>query len=82
MLASARIKIGEGGRLVIPAAFRRELGIEFGHEVILTLDDGGLRVVPLDAALSQARALVRKYNPKHQSLAKTLIDVRKKESRG
>jgi len=38
-MSSARAKIGPGGRLVIPAAQRRELGLEVGDQVVV-------RVVP------------------------------------
>jgi len=38
------VTLGKAGRLVIPAEFRRELGLEDGDELILRLDDEGLLV--------------------------------------
>lgn len=36
-----------GGRITIPAAFRRALGIEAETLLRMTLEDGALRIVPL-----------------------------------
>ena len=47
-MSSQRVKIVEGGKLVIPAAFRRELGINPGDTVVvpycyeLSRDSSGL----------------------------------------
>lgn len=38
-----------GGQITIPAAFRRELGIEADTHLLMTLEDGTLRIVPLQA---------------------------------
>ena len=36
--------VGEGGRVVLPSAFRKALGVNVGDEVIMTLEDDGLRI--------------------------------------
>ena len=38
------VKLSEGGRIVIPAAFRKEMGLHTGDEVVLELEDCTLRV--------------------------------------
>ena len=43
-MRAAKAKVGQGGRLVIPAEYRRALGIEVGDTVVLRLEDGELRV--------------------------------------
>jgi AbrB family looped-hinge helix DNA binding protein len=45
-----RVSIGPGGRLVIPADFRKSLGVGTGDQVVVDLSDGDLRVRSLDAA--------------------------------
>jgi AbrB family looped-hinge helix DNA binding protein len=35
----ARTRLNENGRLVIPASFRKALGINSGDEVVLRLED-------------------------------------------
>ncbi len=34
-----RAKIGEGGRIVIPAKYRKILGLKPGHEIIFSVQD-------------------------------------------
>jgi AbrB family looped-hinge helix DNA binding protein len=43
-MEAQRVKIVDGGKLVIPAAMRRELGITTGDTVLVDVDDGELRV--------------------------------------
>ena len=44
-MEAQRVKIVDGGKLVIPAAMRRELGITTGDTVLVDVDDGELRMV-------------------------------------
>ena len=72
--------IREGGRLVIPAAYRKALGIKPGDEVLLTLEDGEIRVVSTRQAVARAQTLLRRYIPKGRSLSKELIKERREEA--
>ena len=72
--------IREGGRLVIPAAYRKALGIQPGDEVLLTLEDGEIRVVSTRQAVARAQTLLRRYIPKGRSLSKELIKERREEA--
>jgi AbrB family looped-hinge helix DNA binding protein len=42
---SFRVRLGERGRLVLPAELRRAAGLSEGDELTLTLEAGGLRLV-------------------------------------
>lgn len=75
-----RSTIGEGGRLVIPAAVRKAMGIEPGDEVSLTLEDAELRIISTRKAIERAQALVRKYVPEGVSLVDELIRERREEA--
>ena len=55
-----RTKIAEGGRIVIPAEFRRALGMDVGDEVILDLGEGQLTVLTPRQAVKHAQELVRR----------------------
>ena len=44
MAQTCTTKISAGGRVVIPAEYRKALGVRTGDEVILTLDDGEVRL--------------------------------------
>ena len=72
--------IGDGGRLVIPAAYRKALGLKTGDEVLLTLEDGEIKLVSTHQAVARAQALVSKYVPKVRSLAEELIRERREEA--
>jgi AbrB family looped-hinge helix DNA binding protein len=79
-MSSHRVRLGEGGRLVIPAAIRKELGLKVGDDVILEVDDGALRVRSLKDAIAHAQALVRRHVPEGRSLADELIAERRREA--
>ncbi len=72
--------IREGGRLVIPAKYRKALGIKPGDEVLLSLEDGEIRVVSTRQAVARAQTLVRRYVPKGRSLSEELIKERQEEA--
>jgi AbrB family looped-hinge helix DNA binding protein len=73
-------RIAAGGRIVIPARLRRELGLQTGDRVILDVNGGELRVRSLDAAIRRAQELVAEYVPEGISLADELIRERREEA--
>ena len=72
--------IREGGRLVIPVAYRKALGLKPGSEVLLTLEDGEIRVISTRQAVARSQALVRRYIPKGRNLSEELITERREEA--
>jgi AbrB family looped-hinge helix DNA binding protein len=74
-------KLGEGGRLVIPAEYRKALGVQTGDELVLILEDKTMRVLTPREAIKKAQAVVRSYIPRGQSLSDELIADRRKESK-
>jgi antitoxin PrlF len=72
--------IREGGRLVIPSAYRKALGLKPGDEVLLSLEEGELRLVSTRQAVARAQAMVRRYIPKGRKLSKELIKDRREEA--
>lgn len=72
--------MSEGGRLVIPAEFRKALGLRQGDEVVLALEDDGLRLMTLDQAIRRAKALVRTFVPEGVSLVDELLNDRREEA--
>ena len=73
-------KIDKSGRLVVPAQFRRALGVEPGDELILALEKGELRIFTRRVAIRRAQGLVRRYIPGDRSLVDELIQERRAES--
>lgn len=66
--------------MVIPAAFRRELGVEAGDELVLRLDDEGLHVSTPAQALARAQAFVRGLGLEGRELAAELVSERRREA--
>jgi AbrB family looped-hinge helix DNA binding protein len=77
-----RTRLSRGGRIVIPAEFRRAMGIEVGQEVVLRLEDGELRVSTLAGAIRRAQDLVRRHVPPERSLVEELLAERRREVAG
>jgi AbrB family looped-hinge helix DNA binding protein len=55
------VRISEGGRIVIPAAFRKALNVKPGDEVVLELEDGVVRVRTRAEGIRRAREILSKY---------------------
>ena len=74
-----KTKLGDGGRIVIPAEYRQAMGLQVGDEVILRLEGKELRIFTLNQAIRRAQELVNQYIPKERSLADELIAERRLE---
>ena len=79
-MQSRRVKVVEGGKLVIPAAFRREMGITPGDTVIVEMDEGELRVRSLSSAIRRVQERMRELNPEGRLLSEELIADRRAEA--
>ena len=75
-----RVQIRSGGRFVLPAKLRKELQIKAGDEIVLRLENGTIRLVPLHQAVIIAQQTVKKYVPTGTSLVEDLIHARKEEA--
>jgi AbrB family looped-hinge helix DNA binding protein len=76
-VSSFRARIGPSGRLVIPAAQRRELGLAIGDEVLLETSGDELRVSSLKHRIARVQALVRKCNAGGERLSDRLVRDRR-----
>jgi AbrB family looped-hinge helix DNA binding protein len=80
-MATFRSKVTEGGRVVIPAEIRRQLGFQPGAELVLSVADGELRIRSVQQAIERARELVRRHVGDNNSLADELISERHEAAR-
>jgi len=76
-----RQRVNENGRIVIPASFRKALGINIGDEVVLRMEDDELRITTLKRRIERAQRLVRKHVARGTSLVDELIDERREAAR-
>lgn len=74
-----KTKLGDGGRIVIPAEYREAMGLHVGDEVILRLEGKELHIFTLKQAIRRAQELVHRYIPQERSLADELIAERRLE---
>ncbi len=72
-----KTKLGKDGGIVIPTEYRRELGVEPGDELILHLNEDGLRLYTPAQAVARAQSLVRRYVPNKRRLSEGLISDRR-----
>ena len=63
MQEKTRTRINQNGRVVIPASFRKALGINIGDEVVLRIEDEELRISTLKRGIERAQRLVRRHSP-------------------
>lgn len=75
-----RTKIGNNGRIVIPATYRKALGIADGDEIIMQLHDGELRLMSRAAAIRRFQDLVRSRIPEGRLLSEELSAERRAEA--
>jgi AbrB family looped-hinge helix DNA binding protein len=76
-----RQRVNENGRVVIPASFRKALGINIGDEVILRMEDDELRITTLKRRVERAQRLVRTHVKRGTSLVDELIAERREAAR-
>jgi AbrB family looped-hinge helix DNA binding protein len=71
--------IDGNGRLVIPASYRKVLGLQAGDEVLLILEGDEIRIISARQTIKQSQNLVRRYVSKKRSLSEELIRERREE---
>lgn len=73
--------VAENGRLVIPATFRRALGLEDGGDVVLRLENDELRIVTKRQQVANLKRLMRRRISNGRSLVDELISERREASK-
>lgn len=72
-----RARVNENGRVVIPASFRKALGIDAGDEVVLEIRDDELRITTQRRRVERAQRRAQQYLKGHGSLVKELLSERR-----
>ena len=58
-IAMMKTSLASGGRVVIPAEYRRALGLRTGDELLLELMDGEVRILTRRQAVKRAQEFFR-----------------------
>jgi len=76
-------RIEKSGRIVIPAAVRKELGLQEGAEVIVRIDEQGLCLMGTRRqALDRVQRRLRRFVNAGRLLSEELIEDRRREAAG
>ena len=81
METETRMRVNQNGRVVIPASFRKALGINVGDEVVLRIEDDELRITTLRRRIQRAQESVRRYVKPGESLVDELIAERREAAK-
>jgi AbrB family looped-hinge helix DNA binding protein len=76
-----RTRVNENGRVVIPAGFRKAMGIKAGDEVVLRIEDNELRILTLKRRIQLAQRLVRQHVKPGTLLVDELIAERREAAK-
>jgi AbrB family looped-hinge helix DNA binding protein len=76
-----KFKVGPGGRVLVPAEVRQELGVKEGDMLLASICDGELRLISITTAIRRAQESLRKYIPDGgPSAVDELIAERRREN--
>ncbi len=81
MDTETRTRVNENGRVVIPASFRKALGINAGDEIVLRIQDDELRITTLKRRLERAQRRIRRYVKPGRSLVEELLAERREAAK-
>lgn len=73
--------VNENGRVVIPAAYRKMLGLNGGGQVVFLVEGDEVRITTRKRLLERARQRIRKYVKTGVSLADELIAERREAAK-
>ena len=71
--------IDKHGRIVIPAEFRRELGVECSDKVLMRMNDGRLEIYTLQNAVKRTQDRMRELTGGRTGLVDEFIADRRRE---
>ena len=74
-------KIVKGGKVSIPAVYRKSLRLKEGDEIVFNLNDNELTLTPVKATLQKVREMINRYHDPNISLVDKLIAERKLEAK-
>ncbi|MGD0547587.1 MAG: AbrB/MazE/SpoVT family DNA-binding domain-containing protein [Terracidiphilus sp.] len=74
------VVLGESGRIVLPAAIRKELGLKTGDRLTVSYDQGAIRILSRKMALESIRADIIKQRGSLAGLLDEFLAERREEA--
>jgi antitoxin PrlF len=69
-MQSLDIRVASNGRMVLPLALRKAMGLHGDTKIIATFADGEVRLSPINSGVARARDLYKQ----HATVARTTAD--------
>ncbi|HEY2858724.1 MAG TPA: AbrB/MazE/SpoVT family DNA-binding domain-containing protein [Terracidiphilus sp.] len=79
-MATETVILDKHGRILIPAAMRKEMGWEAGQRLILNINAHDLRILSRQQAIKKIQDELRSRIPAGRSVVDELIQDRRKEA--
>jgi AbrB family looped-hinge helix DNA binding protein len=74
-------RINQNGRIVIPSVIRKGMGLNLGDSVVMSLEDGVLRIEPQLARIRRTQAEFKPFANPTTPASDELIAERREEAR-
>jgi AbrB family looped-hinge helix DNA binding protein len=81
MVQIFRSKLTGAGRIVIPVAIRERLGLTDGTELVMSVDEKGIRLRPLDMAIVRAQDYFSSLGPSNSLPSEELMRERRQAAK-
>ena len=75
-----KVRLAAGGRIVIPAEVRQELGVKEGDDLLLTREQDGFRLTTYRDAIRRAQDLFARIKAEGESVVDELLRERREEA--
>ena len=79
MATTLTARLEKNGRILLPAAVRKQLGVKPGDQLLLHVSDDGVHLTTLPMAVRRVQEELRRYVPRGASLADEVIAMRRAE---
>jgi bifunctional DNA-binding transcriptional regulator/antitoxin component of YhaV-PrlF toxin-antitoxin module len=79
MSEMVRVQVAANGRLVLPKALRAALGLQDAGSVLMSLDDGDIKITSIAKSVAAAQALYRAHVV-HDFTSDDFLAERRKEA--
>jgi len=79
-MATETVVLGESGRIVLPAAIRKELGLTAGDRLTVTNEGGAIRILSRKMALEGIRADIIKQRGSLSGILDEFLAERREEA--
>ena len=71
--------LDRAGRILIPAAIRKELGLGEGEELIVRMKNGSIEMYTLAEAIRRAQEYCEQFKKSGESVVDDLLEERRRE---